>query len=62
MAARKILEMMLGVILNRLQPKFAAKSVPGCKGNAVLESHVVTSLDRTSFDFGSEDVFSNLPL
>ena len=28
----------------------------------MFESHVVTSVDRTSFDFRFEDFFSNLPL
>ena len=34
----------------------------GRKWNAMFESHVVTSVDRTSFDFRFEDFLSNLPL
>ena len=33
-----------------------------CKWNVMFESHVVTSVDRTSFDFRFEDFLSNLPL
>ena len=33
-----------------------------CKWNAMFESHVVTSVERTSFDFWVEEFFSNLPL
>ena len=57
MAARKSLETMSGMILNQLQPKFA-KSI--ANENAMFESHVVTSVDRTSFDFQFEDFFSYL--
>ena len=32
------------------------------KWNVMFKSHVVTSIDRTSFDFLSEDFLSNLPL
>ena len=62
MAARKSLETMSGVILNRLQPKFAAKSVANEMLCLKLESHVVTSVDRMSFNFRFEDFLSNLPL
>ena len=34
----------------------------GSKWNVMFESHVVTSVDSTSFDFQFEDFFSNLPL
>ena len=34
----------------------------GSKWNVMFESHVVTSLDRTSFGFQFEDFLSNLPL
>ena len=59
MAARKSLEMMSSVILNRLQPKFAAEYVAN---EMLFESQVVTSIDRTSFDFRFEDCSSNLRL
>ena len=49
MAARKSLETMSGVILNWLQPKFGAKSVANEMLCLKLESHAVTSVDRTSF-------------
>ena len=32
------------------------------KSIAMFERHVVTSVDKTSFNFGIEDFFSNLPL
>ena len=32
------------------------------KWNVVFESHLVTSVDRTSFDFRFEDFLSNMPL
>ena len=68
MAALKSLETMSCMILNRLQPKFAQRcSQISRKSNAMFESHVVrevlvTSVDRTSFDFQFEDFLSNLPL
>ena len=34
----------------------------GRKWNAMFETHVVTSVDRTSFDFRFDDFFSSLPL
>ena len=62
MAARKSYETMSGMILNRFQPKFAAKSVANQMQCLNLEGHVVTSFDRTSFYFQFEDIVSNLSL
>ena len=55
MAARKCLGTMsdwLSLILNQSQPKVCSQI--GCKWNSMFESHVVTSVDRTSFYFGFE--------
>ena len=49
MAAHKCLEMISGMILNRLQTKFTVNLV--ANENAMFESYVVTSMDMTSFDF-----------
>ena len=63
MVARKSLKTMSGAILNRLAT-IATKvcSRIGRKWNAMFESHVVTSVDRTSFDFQFKDFWINLTL
>ena len=54
----------LGNNVRRNSESIATKlcSQIGRKWNAMFESHVVTSVDRTSFDFRFEDFLSNLPL
>ena len=56
MAAHKCLETMSGMILNQLQPKFAAK------WHLMFESIVVTSVDKQASIFDLKIFFSNLPL
>ena len=64
MVAHKSLETTAGMIEDGDSESIATKvcSQIGRKRNAMFESHVVTSVARTSFDFRFEVVLSNLPL
>ena len=61
MAARKSLETVSGVNPH-VSESIATKvcSQIGRKRNVMFESHVVTSVDRMSFDFGFSDFLSYL--